>query len=268
MIKLNDEPVYFNSYNDGSCRAKIALPPHLTQATITWLYDSDTEFLHLFYLVNHMREQRLNIIKLIMPYVPNARQDRIKSPDELFTLKFSSRLLNSMGFERVYIYDPHSYVAPAIINNVTVWTPEAEIKEVMKMYPEASIFFPDEGSYSRLRSVLTAPITFGVKMRNWETQKIEYLKIAGEKHMIKDHDIIICDDILSRGSTLYNAAKSLKELGARNIYVFVSHCEDTVLRPFFNGQSLLDIPELITKVYTTNSIFRASHDKIEIIKKF
>jgi len=41
-----------------------------------------------------------------------------------------------------------------------------------------------------------------------------------------------------------------------------------VLKPHINGQSLLDIPNLITKIYTTNSIFRANHPKIEVVKEF
>ena len=268
MIKLNGEVVNFNSYNDGSCRAKIQLPFNETKATITWLYDNDVEFLYLYYLTNHLREQQFDTIKLIMPYVVNERQDRTKSSLEIFTLKYSSHLINDMGFDRVYIYDPHSYVAPALLKNVCVWTPEREINKVVEKHPDSLIFFPDEGSYSRLRSVLNAPVAFGVKVRNYETQKIESLNIAGAKEMIKDHDILLCDDILSRGSTTFNAAKALKELGANNIYVFVSHCEDTVLRPHFNGQSLLDIPDLITKVYTTNSILRKTHEKIEIIREF
>ena len=64
------------------------------------------------------------------------------------------------------------------------------------------------------------------------------------------------------------AAKQLKDMGANSIYVWVSHCENTVLGPHIQGQSLLDIPNLITKVYTTNSIYLGNHPKVEVIKKF
>ena len=86
--------------------------------------------------------------------------------------------------------------------------------------------------------------------------------------MIAGHDIIIVDDIISRGSTLYLAAKQLKEMGCGDIYVWASHCENTVLQPHINGQSLMDIPNLITKVYTTNSIYCDNHPKITIIREF
>ena len=94
------------------------------------------------------------------------------------------------------------------------------------------------------------------------------MQVLGDTHIIAGHDILICDDIISRGSTLYLMGKALKEMGARDIYVYVSHCENTVLRKHLNGQSLLDIPNLITKIYTTNSIYCASHEKIEVIHYF
>ena len=203
-----------------------------------------------------------------MPYVFNGRQDRTKKKEEIFTLKYSCELINQMNFKRVKIYDPHSSVTPALLDRVVVESPQYEIQQLIQQYSNALLFFPDEGSMKRLHSLFTVPYAFGVKVRDWESQKIESLRVAGERHMIAGHDIIMCDDILSRGSTLYEAARELKERGANNLYVWVSHCENTVLGPHIKGVSLLDIPNLITKVYTTNSIFNGDHPKIEIIKRF
>ena len=108
---------------------------------------------------------------------------------------------------------------------------------------------------------------FGVKDREWTSQKIKNLQIMGAKHMIAGHDIVLVDDLMSRGTTTYLAAAQLKEMGANNIYVWVSHCENTVLGPHINGRSLLDY-DLITKIYTTNSIYRSTHPKIEIVHTF
>ena len=101
-------------------------------------------------------------------------------------------------------------------------------------------------------------------MANSKSRK---LVLCGATEEIKDKDILIIDDICGKGSTIYYMAKQLKEQGANNIYVYVSHCENTVLQPHINGKSLLDY-DLINKLYTTNSIFRGSHPKIEIIHEF
>lgn len=268
MIKLNGKPIDFRRYNDNSCRASIPLPPKDKEVIITWCYESDIEWIRLLYTVEHLRSHFYYDITLDMPMVPNARQDRTKNPEEVFTLKYSCNLLNSMNFDRVKIFDPHSSVSAALIDRVIVNYPKEEIKMVSALHPTASIFFPDEGAMKRYCSYVNAPYSFGVKIRNWETQKVESLKIAGDKHCLAGHDIIIIDDLLSRGSTLYEAAHALKEQGANNIYCWISHCENTVLEPHINGQSLLDIPDLITKIYTTNSIWWKHHEKVEVVKKF
>lgn len=270
MIKLNDKTIMFNHFNDGSCRVQIDIPDGDCSFSlkVTWLYERDEEFLQLYYLVNHLRSHFFNNLSLVMPYCPNCRMDRVKSDSDVFTLKYFSKLINDMNFSSVEIYDPHSYVSPALLNNVIVRSPIQEIQGLLDAYSWALLFYPDEGSMKRLHSYFEVPYAFGVKERDWETQKITSLQIAGSRHMIAGRDILICDDILSRGSTIYAASKRLKELGAKNIYVYVSHCENTVLKPNLNGQSLLDIPDLITKVYTTNSIFTKNHPKVEIIKRF
>ena len=101
---------------------------------------------------------------------------------------------------------------------------------------------------------------FGIKKRNWETGNIEGLDVAGCVDKIKDSNILIVDDICSRGGTFYHSAKKLKELGAKNIYLYVTHCENTIL----DGDLLNS--GLVEKVYTTNSIFTKEHEKIEVFK--
>ena len=83
-------------------------------------------------------------------------------------------------------------------------------------------------------------------------------------------NVIIIDDISSRGGTFYHSAKKLKELGANKIYLYITHCEKTILEGeiFSSG--------LIEKVYTTNSIFfneaqslaesKGVANKIEVIR--
>lgn len=101
---------------------------------------------------------------------------------------------------------------------------------------------------------------FGVKRRNWETGQIEGLDIIGDPEKIKGKTILIVDDICSRGGTFFHSAKKLKEMGAGDIYLYITHCENTILDgDILNG-------ELIEKVYTTESIFTKEHEKIYVIK--
>ena len=104
------------------------------------------------------------------------------------------------------------------------------------------------------------PYAYGIKKRDWATGKIQGLEAAGCTEMIKGSNILIVDDICSRGGTFYHSAKKLKELGADKVYLYVSHCENTILE----GEVLTS--GLIERVFTTDSIFTATHEKVEVIK--
>ena len=121
------------------------------------------------------------------------------------------------------------------------------------------MFYPDEGAMKRYSNNIKLPYAFGIKKRNWKTGVIEGLDVAGEVDKIAGKNILIVDDICSRGGTFYHSAKKLKELGVKDIYLYVSHCENTIL----DGELLKG--DLLKKVYTTNSIFTKSHEKVEVL---
>lgn len=269
MIKLNNSIIKFSHFPDRSCRLIFDEYKVYSKNEIIFLYENDEELIQLYYLINHLKTYNKVSLELIMPYIPNARQDRIQSQQDVFTLKYFCNFINSMGIDKITVFDPHSPVSAALLDNVVVETPELILNNLYQKLPkETYCAYPDGGSYKRYCTMLKIPAVFGVKERDWETMMIRNLRLAGSIHIIPGHSFLIIDDIVSKGSTIYWTAKQLKERGATDIYVYTSHCENTVLGPNLNGQSLLDIPNLITKLYTTNSIFTKQHSKIEIIKEF
>ena len=277
MITLNDKTIGIGSFPDGT----ILMKPERDlsrRARITWRYENDREFLALIYLVKHLRRSGYEIFNLYMPYIPNARMDRVKNDEDVFTLKYFAEILNDLKLDSVEVLDPHSSVSEALINNLIVESPEFYIKQVLNKLPiryrefenpmtcerkrdfSPTMFYPDEGSVKRYAGMVDMPYAFGIKRRNWETGKIEGLDVAGAVDQIKGKDVLIVDDICSRGGTFLHSAKKLKELGANNIYLYVSHCENTILE----GELLTS--GLIKKVYTTDSIFTKSHELIEVLK--
>lgn len=270
MINLDGDTIYFKQFNDGSLRLNLSPRAGYVRSCITWLYDDDVEMSYLWFIVHHLREKyEASRIILEMPYCPHSRMDRCKENEEVFTLKYFCNFINSLHFDQVRIFDPHSDVAPALLNNVRVEMPEYELSHIMSWHSNATIFFPDAGAAKKYKYLIgNKSFAFGNKDRDWSSQNINSLQIMGAHEQIANHDILIIDDIVSRGSTIYLAASQLKEMGAKDIYVYISHCENTVLGPHINGSSLLDIPNLITKLYTTNSIYTETHNKIQIIKEF
>ena len=267
MIKVGDKVIDFGKFADGTCHVNIdcsQLEPH---APITWLFDSDAEWMRVWFLVQHCRDHEGYRRTLRIPYCPNARQDRVVNDDDVFTLKYFAQMVNALHFDNVEIFDGHSDVASALINHIHVLSPVPVVEKVLGKLDNVNLAFPDEGAMQRYRGQFPIPAVYGIKSRNWQTQKVEQLILCGATEEIRGKNILIIDDICGKGTTIYYMAKQLKERGANNVYVYVSHCENTVLQPNINGKSLLDY-DLITKIYTTNSIYRGNHPKIEVIHKF
>ena len=260
MIKVNNEIIDFKRFNDGTTRVEISIPS--TQiAYVTWLYDNNEEILSLYYLISHLKEHHKQI-HLKAPFWPNGRQDRVKSNKDVFTLKYCCNLFNSLNIEKIEIFDIHSFVTPALLNNVVVQSPDSLIQNILDNDKNLLLAYCDEGGFKRYYDKFTQPYVFGCKIRNYETQKIESMQILGNTHVIAGRDILIIDDIISRGSTTNMMISQLKEYGAKDIYIYASHVEQTI----FNYH-LLDRVEL-KKIYTTNSIYRSTHPKIEIVHTF
>lgn len=266
MIALNGKPIEIGSFPDGTILMK-----QLTYNTteIAWKYENDREFLALIYLVKHLRSIGYTRIELYMPYIPNARMDRVKNIyEDVFTLKYFTELLNSLNLDRVTVLDPHSDVSAALINNVRVITAESRVKEAILRMNEKEgvntddmlIFYPDAGSAKRYSDMLQRYYIYGSKKRDWETGNIVGLDIIDNGFDLVGKDILIVDDICSRGGTFYHSAKKLKELGVNKIFLYVSHCENTIL----DGELLNT--GWIEKVYTTDSIFTKNHALIEVLK--
>ena len=262
MIKLNGEVVNVAHFPDRTILMKQKINHNIYQngARIAWFFENNEELVALIYLTKHLRENGVKNIGLMLPYIPNARQDRVKNIEDVFTLKYFADIINYLNFDHVQVIDAHSYVSLALINRVIPYDPERHVNAAIEYCTPNMLFFPDEGACKRYSSMSSMPYAFGIKKRNWETGNIEGLEVAGCVDKINGSDILIVDDICSRGGTFLHSAKKLKELGANKIYLYVTHCENTILE----GELLTS--GLIEKVYTTNSIFTKEHEKIEVFE--
>ena len=225
MIRINNKDVEINKFPDGTLLIKEA--PSYDIALISWFFESNEELVALIYLTNHLRSNGVKRIELYMPYVPNARQDRVKKIEDVFTLKYFAGVINSLGFDKVSVLDPHSSVSEALIEKISVESPKNYIENVIdditrsgKYTNENGItqlmmFYPDEGAMKRYSGMIPRPYAFGIKDRDWSTGQIKGLKVAGSAESIKDNTILIVDDICSRGGTFYHSALKLKELCAK-----------------------------------------------------
>lgn len=275
MLKLNGIPVELNRFPDGS----MLLKPHVNNVEgendvvqLSWHFENDREFVALIYLVKHLRSHGVQKITLHMPYIPNARQDRVKTPEDVFTLKYFAEILNSLNLTSITVLDPHSSVSEALIDRLIIQKPDAYISRALtainggkpftyeELSSKVTMFYPDEGAMKRYSGMVPMPYAFGIKRRDWSTGKIKGLDASGTVDAIAGKDILIVDDICSYGGTFYHSAMKLKELGANRIYLFISHCENSILKGDLIQSGLVD------RIFTTDSIYTGTHERIEVLK--
>lgn len=261
MIRINNKKVDINHFPDGTLLLKEALTNTTdieyrnTEIEIKWNYENNEELIAVYFLTKHLQGAGWRRIILNMPYIPNARQDRVKNSEDVFTLKYFAELINSLEFTEVRVLDAHSNVSLALLDHVKQSTPQQYIERVIAEIEQNTgkkplMFYPDEGAGKRYSGMVALPYCFGLKQRDWSTGEITGLSAAGETERIAGSDVLIVDDICSYGGTFIRSAETLTALGAENLYLFVSHCEDSALK------GKLCTCGYFKRIYTTDSIFK------------
>lgn len=137
---------------------------------------------------------------------------------------------------------------------------EKALKELEKSkHKQIYLVYPDAGAAKRYgKQINYDKVLTASKERDFKTGYINKLDINGS---IEDQNFkaIIVDDLCSKGGTFILTASKLREMRATDIYLVITHCEDTI----FKGDILKT--NLIKKVYTTNSILSKEHEKIEVV---
>lgn len=253
MISLNFQELAQERFPDGTLHLKTPAINPASDVYITWNYENDAE---LFTVICLAKKYATSKKILVMPYLPHARMDRIKNADtEVFTLKYFCETINDLKFDRIVITDAHSNVGPALLNNCENLDIQEELNYAISDIKCTSgddnvvLFFPDEGSMKRYSGYSPLPYGFGIKQRDWETGRIKGLKIQSDVDL-RGKDVLIVDDICSYGGTFAHAAKALREAGVNKIYLYVTHCEENILKG-----AIFNDPECkIEGIYTTTSM--------------
>lgn len=280
MIKVNGIEVKAGHFPDGTLEM-LHIPYSFSpenKINISWQYEKEEELVELIYLVEHYKEHygKNHEYILFMPYIPNARMDRVKNYTEVFTLKYFTKIINSLNFDSVYVLDAHSDVSLALINNLVKINVESfisdTIQDIISNNPDKEIvvYFPDNGAYKRYKDMhclYKYKKVFGQKVRDWNTGTILGLKIVDENNeeiynnsLFKDKVIVMIDDIISYGGTFYYSVNEIKKFNPYKIYAYATHTEKDSL---WNGEKgklgkyLMD--KTVEKLYTTDSIYIGNH---------
>lgn len=179
-------------------------------------------------------------LKLVSPYFPYARQDRVCYPGEAFSLKVFANLINDLNFESVEIWDPHSEITPALLDRVEVVPQRIFVNKIFNLFSDEKLskknlvlVAPDVGAIKKTREVASSvglPFIHADKIRNPENGNITGTKVYAEELFVGNggypkinKDFLIVDDICDGGRTFVELAKELRKITVGKIYLYVTH---------------------------------------------
>lgn len=262
MLRLNSREVIFEKFPNGETLFKRDQLDIRTENYIYFKFESDQDLFNLMLLKGELDIAPCKSNRLEIAYYPYSRMDR-GSETISFTLKTVSNFINTLKFDEVIVNEPHSEKCIELTNNcvdrnTTKILFEAKKKEIGFDIKKDYILFPDKGASKRYRKDFDGYKTLTAnKTRNFENGKIENLTIEGK--IENNAKVVIVDDLSSYGGTFLWSATKLKEIGAGDIYLVITHAEKSIL------EGKIPTDELIKKVYCTDSIMsRSTCDKIVV----
>ena len=202
------------------------------------LQNSD-DIMEMLLVCNALKRLGYRRLKLVIPYVPYARQDRVCNEGEAFSLEVMCDLINSLGAASVTIYDPHSDVTTALIDNVHV-VEQHELISMREHFEGYVLICPDAGAEKKIQK-FKKPYIMATKIRNPVTGEIERTHVYADDDELVGWPCIIVDDICDGGRTFIELGKILKEKGASRVELYVTHGIFSKGLDVFNG--------IIDKVY-------------------
>lgn len=225
--------VNFITFSDGSETCELGSPTFVTgQVWVNLSFQDVTRDLIRIGLVKDALDRLGKTAvsyKLNLQYMPQARADRVFSEGLPLPVKMFADIINTYKFTEVRIMDPHSDVTSALIKNVRV-IPQAQL--VYELVTSTStnlsdyvLCAPDLGA---TKKAFDAMIRLGqteliqaIKIRDTSTGDIVRCDVVGDA--MKGRNVLIIDDIADGGASFKFLAQKLKEKGAKEVALFVTH---------------------------------------------
>jgi len=173
-------------------------------------------------------------ITAVLPYFPYARSDKKDEARISITARLVADLLETAGADRVLTMTLH---APQILGffrkpaDQLLATPILTNYFLTKDLTNTTVVATDAGAAKfagHFAKRLSVPMAIIDKRRFDDSEKAQSVALIGD---VQGRDAIIYDDEIATGGSIKEAARILRELGARTVRVGVTH-------PVFSGNAL------------------------------
>ncbi|WP_067561181.1 ribose-phosphate diphosphokinase [Halofilum ochraceum] len=188
---------------------------------------TNDNMMEILLLCDALRRASVERITAVVPYFGYSRQDRrIRHQRVPVSAKVVANILCTAGIDRLLTVDLHAdqiqgffdipvdnvYASPLLLGDI--WR---------QKHPNIVVVSPDVGGVVRARAVakrLDDSDLAIIDKRRPRANESEVMHIIGD---VRDRTCIIIDDLVDTAGTLCQAAKALKEHGARAVVAYATH---------------------------------------------
>jgi ribose-phosphate pyrophosphokinase len=182
--------------------------------------------MELLIAIDCLRRDSASRITVVMPYMAYARSDKKDQPRVPITARLMADLIETAGADRYITVDLHAGQIQGFFS-----IPGDEITSfhllsdyfIQQKLDNAVIVTADLGFAKRGRNFaakLQKPMAFVEKRRTGNTSQSEALTVIGD---VSGCDVIIVDDEISTAGSIQNTVQVVKDNGARDVYVCITH---------------------------------------------
>jgi ribose-phosphate pyrophosphokinase len=194
----------------------------IVQSTCTHVNDN---LMELLILIDAVRRASAGRITAVIPYYGYARKDRKDEGRVPITAKLVANLLVTAGVNRVITVDLHAaqiqgffdipvdhlYAAPVLAE----YFRQKEIPDLTVVAPDVGSAKMARGYAKRLRADLAI-----VNKRRIDAAHTEVTELIGT---VEGRNVLLIDDMISTAGSITEAAKAVKKVGARDVYIAATH---------------------------------------------
>ena len=230
------------TFSDGEVSVKInenvrGKDVYLIQPTCS---PTHKNLIELILMVDALRWSSAGRITAVIPYFGYARQDRrVRSERVPISAKVIADILERSGIDRVLTVELHSEQIQGFFDIPVdnIYGTKVMVDDINNQsFSDLLVVSPDVGGVVRSRPLAKAlglsDLAIIDKRRD-EANKSEVMNVIGE---VAEKDCLIVDDMADTCGTLCNAAKALKEKGAKTVTAYITH-------PVLSGNAIEKINE-------------------------
>ena len=186
----------------------------------------DTHLFQLALACHHLSQEGAKITAVV-PYLAYARQDKEFLPGEAVTLGVVAHLMRSVGVRRLVTVDIHSaeglslfsfpvYSVSAIPNLVEYAKNELQLRDPV-------VIAPDLGGSKRTEAFAQLYGARFLQLSKTRDRVTGGVKLGDAMLEVKGKEVVIVDDIISTGATIFAAAETAQRQGAKAVLAICVH---------------------------------------------